>query len=74
MLLLSTFLYKTSMCYKKEKKKRLTTCAIHKVLLSSFVCWLIAQIVENSFGAVSTGETEDENRTMVALYEEKKIC
>lgn len=56
------------------KEKRLTTCAIHKVLLSSFVCWLIAQIVENSFGAVSIGETEDENRTMVALYEEKKIC
>lgn len=65
-MLLSTFLYKMSMCYKK--KKRLTTRAIHKVVLSSFVCWLIAEIVEHSYGAVSIGETEDEDRIVASLY------
>lgn len=32
-----------------------------------FLCWLIAEIVENSYRAVSVGDTEDENRTMVTL-------
>jgi len=35
---------------------------------------LIAQLVENGYGAVSIGETEDENTTMVASYKEKKCA
>lgn len=71
MLLLSTFLYKMNMSYKKKKNAN-SMC--YSQSIAKFLCQLVdAEIAENSYGTMPIEETEDKNRTMTAL-EKFKNC